>query len=65
MACNNIVRLGTGEFYGFGGSPALTWGGHKYVCEDDFGGGEDPCVVYSFGVGTDASFEEVMAARGM
>ena len=39
------------------------WDGHKYVCEDDFIG-EDECLVYTFGVSSDASFEEAVASIG-
>ena len=39
------------------------WDGHKYVCEDDFTEGEE-CLVYTFGVSVDASFEEAMASKG-
>ena len=63
MGCNNVVRLGSGH-WGDNQQPQFCWDGHKYACEDDFTGGE-PCLVYSFGVFNDASFEEVMAARGM
>ena len=65
MGCNNVVRLGSGRYsMSSGGSqPPYCWDGHKYACEDDFRE-EEPCLVYSFGVFNDASFEEVMAARG-
>ena len=62
MGCNNVVRLGSGH-WGDNQQPPFCWDGHKYACEDDFKEGE-PCLVYSFGVFNDASFEEVMAARG-
>ena len=39
------------------------WDGHKYVCEDDFTE-EEKCLVYTFGVSGDASFEEAMASIG-
>ena len=39
------------------------WDGHKYVCEDDFTE-EGDCLVYTFGVSHDASFEEAMASKG-
>ena len=39
------------------------WDGHKYGCEDDFNE-EEPCIVYTFGVGREISFEEDMATRG-
>ena len=67
MGCNNIVRLGTGKFQEIqakGGSGLSAWDGHKYVCEDDFIQGKE-CLVYSFGVSADASFEEAMAAIGI
>ena len=63
MGCNNVVRLGSGH-WGDNQQPQFCWDGHKYACEDDFREGE-PCLVYSFGVFNDASFEEVMAARGI
>ena len=67
MGCNSIVRLGTGTFNKIqakGGSGLSAWDGHKYVCEDDFIEGKE-CLVYSFGVSADASFEEAMAAIGI
>ena len=66
MGCNKVVRLGSGRYsMSSGGSqPPYTWDGHKYACEDDFKE-KEPCLVYSFGVFNDASFEEVMAARGI
>ena len=39
------------------------WDGHKYVCEDDFIE-EEECLVYTFGVSGDASFEDVVASKG-
>ena len=44
--------------------PIPIWDGHKYVCEDDFTE-EEECLVYTFGVSGDASFEEAMASTGM
>ena len=64
MGCNNVVRLGSGRYSSSGSVPPYCWDGHKYACEDDFKE-EEPCLVYSFGVFNDASFEEVMAARGI
>ena len=61
MGCNNILRLGSGNFDENG----ARWDGHKYVCGDDFNDqGEHPCLVYTFGVGKESSFEEAMAAGG-
>ena len=57
MGCNNVVRLGTGIWM------YETWDGHKYVCEDDFKE-EEPCLVYTFGISSDISFEEAMATKG-
>ena len=59
MGCNSIVRLGRGLW----GLWDFCWNGHKYVCEDDFAE-EETCLVYSFGVGYEATFEKTMAARG-
>ena len=61
MGCNNVVRLGTGVWV----PPPLyyAWDGHKFVCEDDFKE-EEPCLVYTFGVAKDISFEEAMAIKG-
>ena len=56
-----MVRLGVGIWYGNPGEAA--WDGHKYVCEDDFTE-EEGCLVYTFGVSDDASFEESMASIG-
>ena len=64
MGCDNVIRLGSGVFYNIGANPAYCWDGHKYVCEDDFKGTE-PCLVYTFGVSNDPSFEEAMAAKGI
>ena len=41
--------------------------GSKYVCLDDFQDldhGGEPCLVYSFGIGADVSFEEAMLQYG-
>ena len=40
--------------------------GHKFVCADDFSSViyNEGCLVYSFGVGSDASFEEAVADIG-
>ena len=57
-----MVRLGMGAWSDRGGM-GRAWDGHKYVCEDDFTEGEE-CIVYTFGVSTDASFEETMASKG-
>ena len=54
-----MVRLGMGTWY-----QNNAWDGHKYVCEDDFSE-EEECLVYTFGVSDDASFEESMASIGM
>ena len=59
MGCDNVVRLGTGIWKG----PEYAWDGYKFVCEDDFKE-EEPCLVYTFGVGKDISFEEDMATKG-
>ena len=56
--CNKIVRLGVGMW-----DIHQAWDGHKYVCEDDFTE-EEKCLVYTFGVSGDASFEEAMASIG-
>ena len=53
-----MVRLGIGTWH-----QHRAWDGHKYVCEDDFLE-ENECLVYTFGVSTDASFEEAMASKG-
>ena len=63
MGCDNVVRLGRGVFYNLAGNQQYVWDGHKYVCEDDFKG-KKPCLVYTFGVSDDSSFEEAMAAKG-
>ena len=62
MGCRNMVRLGRGVWRG-ASTRVFSWDNHKYVCEDDFEAGE-PCLVYSFGVGSDASFEEAVADIG-
>ena len=40
--------------------------GHKFVCADDFQTtfDDDKCLVYSFGLSDDTSFEEAMAEAG-
>ena len=41
--------------------------GHKFVCADDFQSnveGYENCLVYSFGLSDDTSFEEAMAEAG-
>ena len=42
--------------------------GHKFVCADDFYNNDisdnEGCLVYSFGLSDDASFEEAMAEAG-
>ena len=53
-----MVRLGMGTWH-----QHKAWDGHKYVCEDDFTE-EGDCLVYTFGVSHDASFEEAMASKG-
>ena len=57
MGCKTVVRVGTGGWWNY------AWDGHKFVCEDDFKE-EEPCLVYTFGVATDISFEEAMATKG-
>ena len=59
LGCNRMIRLGMG----FWANVELSWDGHKFVCEDDFEGDKE-CLVYSFGVSGDASFEEAMASIG-
>ena len=58
--CNKMVRLGTGTWH-----MHVAWDGHKYVCEDDFTDEEEECLVYTFGINWDISFEEAMASQGM
>ena len=43
---------------------AGAWDGHKFICEDDFAVPDEGCLVYSFGLSKDISFEEAMAVRG-
>ena len=40
--------------------------GHKFVCADDFNYdiNNESCLVYSFGLSDDTSFEEAMAEAG-
>lgn len=64
MGCNHIVRLGSGVYLEKGRTPAYCWDGHKYVCADDFNDKEHLCLVYTFGLSNDPSFEEAMAAGG-
>lgn len=45
------------------GTGGRWWGnafdGHKYICVDDFvGPSASPCLIYSFGIGDDVTFEE-------
>jgi hypothetical protein len=62
IVCINIYFSGTGVFVGKGAG-ANAWDGHKFVCEDDFEPGK-PCLVYTFGISNDMSFEDAMASRG-
>ena len=55
-----MVRLGMGTWH-----QHKAWDGHKYVCEDDFTDEEEECLVYTFGINWDISFEEAMASQGM
>ena len=50
-----MVRLGMGA-WSDRGVMGRAWDGHKYVCEDDFPE-DEKCLVYTFGVNEDASFE--------
>ena len=54
------MRLGMGKWF----AHQAAWDGHKYVCEDDFIEEEEECLVYTFGVSGDASFEDVVASKG-
>ena len=38
--------------------------GQKYVCLDDIIHSDKPCIVYSFGISDDISFEKVMLKYG-
>ena len=40
-----------------------SYDGHKYVCLDDFEENKS-CLVYSFGLNHETSFEEAMINRG-
>jgi hypothetical protein len=55
--------LGKGHYYHKTPGFPYAWDGHKYVCEDDFEPGKS-CLIYTFGVNWDMSFEEAMAYRG-
>ncbi|XP_063718875.1 uncharacterized protein LOC134845744 [Symsagittifera roscoffensis] len=60
-ACKSRLRLGGHK------AGASAWDGHKFVCEDDLEGligGTQSCLVYSFGISGDLSFENQMAAIG-
>ncbi|XP_063725171.1 uncharacterized protein LOC134853150 [Symsagittifera roscoffensis] len=65
-ACNKLLRVGTGIFPNIAGW--RSWDGHKYVCADDFHPSsttnEQDCLVYSFGISDDLSFEDAVAAQG-
>ena len=63
MGCRNVVRLGRGAWRG-ASTGVYSWDNHKFACEDDFDNNGEPCLVYSFGVGSDASFEEAVADIG-
>ncbi|XP_059084738.1 uncharacterized protein LOC131881797 [Tigriopus californicus] len=56
MACQQMKRLGHGIW------SSKCYDGHKYVCIDDI----DPknCLVYSFGIANQISFEESIATMG-
>ena len=56
---NPPPHSGLGVFHEGSGA----WDGHRFICEDDFAADEG-CLVYSFGISKDFSFEEAMAVRG-
>ncbi|XP_063729018.1 probable methyltransferase-like protein 24, partial [Symsagittifera roscoffensis] len=67
-ACKKLVRVGTGNFPLIKAAGWRSWDGHKYVCADDFHPksttNEQDCLVYSFGISDDLSFEDAVAAQG-
>ena len=71
MLRTRIVKLSNLSFQWLSGSGLWVksaFDGHKFVCADDFhsgnvDGGEN-CLVYSFGLSDDTSFEEAMAEAG-
>ena len=60
-ACRNKVRIG-GRYI----PNCHAMDGHKYVCMDDLMTEvqSQECIVYSFGIGADFTFEEMMASLG-
>ena len=59
--CSNIQRLG-GRYL----SGCHYWDGHKFVCTDELHKDieNNECLVYSFGIGKDFSFEKVLGSIG-
>ena len=55
-ACSSIKRIGKGHWV-VGG-----FDGHKYVCMDDLV--NEPCVVFSFGIAQETSFEREINSLG-
>lgn len=56
--CGTIKRVGRGYWWRSG------FDGHKYVCMDDLVRREEPCLVFSFGIGGEVTFEKEMMAMG-
>ena len=57
-SCKNLKRFGRGRWTWKQG-----WDGHKFVCLDDFEVNQN-CLVYSFGLANEWSFEIAMAHFG-
>ena len=59
--CTSLKRFG-----GFYNSECKYWDGHKFMCMDDLQ--EDirnnKCLIYSFGIGKDYSFEQILGRLG-
>lgn len=54
---NRLCHVGGGRW------KMKAWDGHKYLCLDDFEANK-PCLIYSFGLSTEWSFEIDMARFG-
>ena len=59
--CRSLKRFG-----GFYNSECKYWDGHKFMCMDDLQDDieNNKCLIYSFGIGKDYSFERILGRLG-